>query len=340
VPCELRDLIVKEGISTTQWATLRKQADKKGKGNSRPIGKSTVEKWNEIWVVLFPDVPVPSNPCKLASLIHCPSLTREGHHRENPQNPSLLFGDQSPLGNYRRLFERALNQKAQTGEISINEVTISQVVDLGAQILHFTLSQGVQDLTLGTSSGLPHSSDYGSLLGGSYLDVPPSSAGTAIRDQNINHLSDLGTNSQRAPQADMAPGLHGNSSPVINVTPLYVQGIDHNVMPGMNTSSGTIDQFESFHAGTSMARTISGQYISAFGSTPAFGNTFRLDGEPNYPMADNSFYNTGLHSYGNGNHNTENQVLYQTGARVQPSTATQIFRDPSDFRHLPHDSRR
>jgi hypothetical protein len=339
VPCELKDPIVKEGISTSQWATLRKQADKKRKGDSRPIGKTMVEKWNEVWVVLFPDVKLPSNPCKLTPLIHRPSLTRKGHPRENPQNPSLLLGDQSMLGIFRRLFERGLNRKAQTGEISINEVAISQVVDLGAQILHFTASQGVQDISSGTSSGLPHSSDYGSLLGGSYLDVTPSTAGTAIQDQNMNHLSHLSTSSQRAPQADMLPGLHANSSPVINVNPLYVQGIDQNTMPSMNTSSGTMNQYEPFHAGTSMARTISGQYISAFGSTPSFGNAFRLGEEPNYSMSDNSFYNNDLHSYGNGNQNNENQVLYQTRARVQPSTATQ-FQNPSGFGHPPHDSRR
>ena len=200
------------------------------------------------------DVPVPSNPCKLASLIHCPSLTREGHHERILKIHLYCLEIRVHWAITGGCLKGLWIKRLGTGEISINEVTISQVVDLGAQILHFTLSQGVQDLTLGTSSGLPHSSDYGSLLGGSYLDVPPSSAGTAIRDQNINHLSDLGTNSQRAPQADMAPGLHGNSSPVINVTPLYVQGIDHNVMPGMNTNSGTINQFESFHAGFWMAR--------------------------------------------------------------------------------------
>jgi hypothetical protein len=193
---------------------------------------------------------------------------------------------------------------------------------------------------LSTSSGLPHSSDYGSLLGGSYLDVPSSFAGTAIRDQNMNHLPDLSTISQRAPQADMPPRLHSNSSPAINVNPLYVQRIDHNAMPSMTTSSETMNQFESFHAaGTSMARTISGQYISAFGTTPSFGNSYRLDEELNYAMPENSFSNNGLHSYGNGNPNNENQVLYQTRARVQPSTAPQ-FRNPSDFGHPPHDSRR
>jgi hypothetical protein len=111
-------------------------------------------------------------------------------------------------------------------------------------------------------------------------------------------------------------------------------------MPSMNTSSETMNQFESFHAaGTSMARTISGQYISAFGTTPSFGNSYRLDEELNYAMPENSFSNNGLHSYGNGNPNNENQVLYQTRARVQPSTAPQ-FRNPSDFGHPPHDSRR
>jgi hypothetical protein len=65
VPCQLRPEIVKEGISDTQWADLSKQSNKKSKRASCPLPKNTVEKWNEIWTVLFPDVKGPSNPCKL-----------------------------------------------------------------------------------------------------------------------------------------------------------------------------------------------------------------------------------------------------------------------------------
>jgi len=67
VPCQLKPEteIAKEGISDHQWADLTKQANKKSKGNSCPLPKNTVEKWNEIWAVLFPDMQAPSNPCKL-----------------------------------------------------------------------------------------------------------------------------------------------------------------------------------------------------------------------------------------------------------------------------------
>lgn len=65
VSCQLKPEIVKEGISDTQWADLSKQSNKKSKRTSCPLPKNTVEKWNEIWSVLFPDIKGPSNPCKL-----------------------------------------------------------------------------------------------------------------------------------------------------------------------------------------------------------------------------------------------------------------------------------
>jgi hypothetical protein len=67
VSCQWKDEteIVKEGISDHQWADLNKQGNKKSKGHSCPLPKNTVEKWNEIWAVLFHAVQAPSNPCKL-----------------------------------------------------------------------------------------------------------------------------------------------------------------------------------------------------------------------------------------------------------------------------------
>jgi len=67
-PCQLQATIAKKGISDAQWADLNrigKQSSKKNNGSSSLLPKSTVQKWNDIWMVLFPDRVVPSNPCKL-----------------------------------------------------------------------------------------------------------------------------------------------------------------------------------------------------------------------------------------------------------------------------------
>jgi hypothetical protein len=234
------------------------------------------------------------------------------------------------------LFEQVLHEKVQTGDISMNEVTISQVVDVAAQTL--VLSQGIQDLNLGTSSGLPHSSDY-SYLGGPYMEIPPSTAGTVIQDPNMNQLSDLNTSSQRAPQPDIAPGTRTDGSPVANVDQIYAQGINPNVMAGLSNNSGDMSQYEPFHASTSMQRTMSVPYMQVFGQTNHFNNDFQLGEEPRYAISGNTFYNNGLDSYGNGSPNNGGLVPYQNRTAIQPSAATQ-YGNPGEFRPPPHDQRR
>ena len=56
---------MKEGISDSQWANLdEKKQGRKGKGAAEEKPKSEVDKWNDIWMVLFPNVALPSTPCK------------------------------------------------------------------------------------------------------------------------------------------------------------------------------------------------------------------------------------------------------------------------------------
>ena len=57
-PCKLNSSGSKEGISDFQWATLDKKRSKK---NIQRL--SSVDKWNEIWTVLFPGVSHPQTPC-------------------------------------------------------------------------------------------------------------------------------------------------------------------------------------------------------------------------------------------------------------------------------------
>src|SRR4051812_46155528 len=58
VPCDLNSSGTKEGISDFQWAILDKKRSKKN-----IQGLSSVDKWNEIWSVLFPGVSHPQTPC-------------------------------------------------------------------------------------------------------------------------------------------------------------------------------------------------------------------------------------------------------------------------------------
>ncbi|KAK4183719.1 hypothetical protein QBC35DRAFT_442830 [Podospora australis] len=54
--CPLNDASLKEGVDDVQWAMLDRQSRRKNQELHR------VEKWFEIWDVLFPDVPRPESP--------------------------------------------------------------------------------------------------------------------------------------------------------------------------------------------------------------------------------------------------------------------------------------
>ncbi|KAJ4286399.1 hypothetical protein N0V88_008022 [Collariella sp. IMI 366227] len=54
--CELRDASLKEGVDQAQWAKL----DKNNGRRNQEVHK--VDKWFEIWDVLFPEVARPDNP--------------------------------------------------------------------------------------------------------------------------------------------------------------------------------------------------------------------------------------------------------------------------------------
>lgn len=70
-PCKKGDPSWREGVSDAQWAKLD---GKRGSKHSQE--KHRVEKWFEIWVVLFPDEPRPDTPCKRSSsmALHFPPV--------------------------------------------------------------------------------------------------------------------------------------------------------------------------------------------------------------------------------------------------------------------------
>jgi hypothetical protein len=243
------------------------------------------------------------------------------------------------VGNFQKLFEAALHRKVKTGDIRMNDVTLSRVVDVAAQTFVFSLSQGIQDLNLGNSSGLQHSSDYSSFLGGSYLEVTSSGGATIIGDENIYQLSNHGTSSQRPSKTDIPRGTCTNGSPVATVDQMYTQGIDHNVIPAPTINSGAMDQFQAFRADTMMQGATPSQYITTFDPTPSFDNGYSLDEGVSYEMDTDTFYDNGPQSFGTGNQNNPGQVLYQSHPAIQPSTATH-YCIPREICRSPHDQRR
>jgi len=56
--CEIGDGSLMEGISEAQWAQLEKQNRKKNQE------KHKVDKWFDIWRVIFPSREPPDTPCK------------------------------------------------------------------------------------------------------------------------------------------------------------------------------------------------------------------------------------------------------------------------------------
>jgi len=65
-PCQLKPAALKEGISEAQWANLeKKKSIKKQQATSR------VEKWMEIWDIIFPGIQKPDTPCKCFISIIC-----------------------------------------------------------------------------------------------------------------------------------------------------------------------------------------------------------------------------------------------------------------------------
>jgi len=61
---------MKEGISEVQWANMdEKRLNKKGKSSNLEEPKSDVERWMDIWRVLFPELTPPTTPCESGKLL-------------------------------------------------------------------------------------------------------------------------------------------------------------------------------------------------------------------------------------------------------------------------------
>jgi hypothetical protein len=67
--CPKNPQSMKEGISDAQWARLEEKSSKKGKSSGMEKPKSDLDKWNDIWRILFPGRNPPSTPCKQSSWV-------------------------------------------------------------------------------------------------------------------------------------------------------------------------------------------------------------------------------------------------------------------------------
>jgi hypothetical protein len=334
VPCQLKPKVIKEGISEAQWAALGKSSNKKGKSTSCPLPRNTVEKWNEIWVVLFPAVNCPSNPCKLNSLKNAfPILIIEGHPRDDMQIQFPVPGE-SQVGYFKKLLEVGLQRMVNTQNIRLDDVDVSRVVDVATQTFVLVHSPPIQDLSLGSVSSIQHPSDYSSFLEGSYLEVTSSAgimgAGDPTTNRDLSHIPD----DRRLSAPSITHKQHTSGSPVANMEPVFPQRIDHNVLPPHTMNPGGMDHFSGFPTSSAVQPDASGQY-QPFGS-PSF---YPLPQNVNYQMDLEGFYHPAPQSFGNGNEGNAAQILYPNNTAINPPTTTQ-YNTPCDFRHSPRDARR
>jgi hypothetical protein len=65
--CAQKGIELKEGIDDGQWEMIEEVLGKRGKSPSEKE-RHDIEKWFEIWAILFPGTPSPELPCKLLGL--------------------------------------------------------------------------------------------------------------------------------------------------------------------------------------------------------------------------------------------------------------------------------
>jgi len=119
VACELGDPSRKEGIDEAQWAALDKQNRKKSQEAHR------VEKWFEIWDVLFPGRPRPKSPCKLhrtskvdGKIAHTNIADQKGHDIASPGLPTSSSPSRD-AESFANLFLNIMDHKVAQGDIDL-----------------------------------------------------------------------------------------------------------------------------------------------------------------------------------------------------------------------------
>lgn len=247
------------------------------------------------------------------------------------------------MGSFQKLYEAALHREVNAGSMFMDVVTLSRAVDVATQTLILSLSPGIQDLNLGSSSGF-----QSSLLEGSYLEVGSSSGGTTIGDQNTNQLTIENVRSHRTPhrgtsQADATRLAHSNSPQVTPADRIYAQAIESRIIPSQAISSRAMNPYQGFTAtsmhmqgGTSL------QYNGNFDPQNAFETGYQLDANMEFPgqlPMQTMLFDNAQQPFDGQNSNDPTRALYADGTVMQHSPATR-YREPRNFSRSSHDPRR
>jgi len=114
VSCELGDPSRKEGIDEAQWAALDKQNRKKNQETHR------VEKWFEIWDVLFPGRERPKSPCEHTTVggTRIGADLLKGHDIADPILP-MSSSPSKDAESFANLFLGIMDHKIAQGDIDI-----------------------------------------------------------------------------------------------------------------------------------------------------------------------------------------------------------------------------
>jgi len=154
---------LKEGISEAQWASL----DRKKKNQ----GSSNIEKWNEIWAILFPEIACPKTPCKHVSFIHMAAmLIWLGYDQNLSDIPSPPPSE--GCSQFLELFKAILDHKIGQQHIRLEEGMHSRVVN-AVQVAFETWYRTFRS-DRGFSSTDSSSALQTSYLDGSWQHVTPS----------------------------------------------------------------------------------------------------------------------------------------------------------------------
>lgn len=211
--CELKSASLKEGISDSQWAQLEKK-----KSTKKDQETSTVEKWYEIWAILFPDVGEesrPKTPCKLIEFGFARELTFLGYDNSTMENTGRLLSEESMR--FDRMFRLILRNKVSEGEIRFEQGTTEEMIGRLEILAHnaFKINAGLYEPSSTTTSSSASRRALMSLLGGSYEHIPshiPSGAHPSpLADPTTTMSSLVGGSSSRIPSSIARQGSGSNT---------------------------------------------------------------------------------------------------------------------------------
>jgi hypothetical protein len=238
-PCNLRDPSLKEGISDDQWVLL----DKK-KSIRKDQELSSVEKWYEIWAVLFPELSKPETPCEQTrSPFIDRELTNIGYDNISTEPVSRSLSEVSQR--FCDVFKFMLDRQVEIEDIRFVEGSKEEMkgrVEVIAQQA-FEITTGLYELSSTTTSSSTRSRALPSLLEGSYENISIAAPGTSLITSSASHSTPTRsqTYAMNVSSSPTAASLMENSgtghparsapemfNPFITISPMAQQGSSPN----------------------------------------------------------------------------------------------------------------